>query len=49
MKVNGNGRAKVITPDEQRQLFSDGLTITGDRAVWQVWTMFPTQLCGSIN
>jgi integrase/recombinase XerD len=36
MKVNGNGRAKILTSDELRRLFSDGFTSDRDRALFGI-------------
>lgn len=34
MKVDGNGQAKILTPDEIHRLFSDGLLSARDRALF---------------
>ncbi len=36
MKVNGNGQGKVLTQDELRQLFSEGLITPRDRALFGI-------------
>jgi integrase/recombinase XerD len=36
MKVNGNGRAKILTSDELRRLFSDGFTTPRDRVLFGI-------------
>ncbi|MEH2057001.1 MAG: hypothetical protein V7K97_12745 [Nostoc sp.] len=36
MKVNGNGRGKILTSDELRRLFSDGFTSERDRALFGI-------------
>lgn len=36
MKVNGNGQAKVLTPDELRSLFTDGFLTVRDRAIFSI-------------
>jgi integrase/recombinase XerD len=36
MKVNGNGRAKILTSDELRRLFTDGFTSDRDRALFGI-------------
>lgn len=36
MKVNGNGQGKILTPDELRLLFTDGLRSSRDRALFGI-------------
>ena len=36
MKVNGNGQGKVLTPEELKQLFSEGLVNPRDRALFAI-------------
>ena len=36
MKVSGNGQGKILTPDELRLLFTDGLTTPRDRALFGI-------------
>jgi len=36
MKVNGNGQGKILTTDELRLLFTDGLTNPRDRALFGI-------------
>jgi len=36
MKVNGNGQGKILTPEELRLLFTDGLTNPRDRALFAI-------------
>lgn len=36
MKVSGNGQAKILTPDELRRLFTDGLRSHRDRALFGI-------------
>ncbi len=36
MKVNGNGQGKVLTQEELRQLFAQGLTSPRDRALYGI-------------
>lgn len=36
MKVAGNGQGKILTPDELRQLFTDGLRTPRDRALFGI-------------
>jgi integrase/recombinase XerD len=36
MKVNGNGQGKVLTQDELRQLFTEGLVTPRDRAIFGI-------------
>lgn len=36
MKVSGNGKAKILTPDELVRLFEEGLVTTRDRALFAI-------------
>jgi len=36
MKVNGNGQGKVLTQEELRRLFSEGLISPRDRALFAI-------------
>ena len=36
MKVNGNGQGKILTPEELRLLFTDGLVTPRDRALFGI-------------
>ena len=36
MKVDGNGQGKILTPDELRRLFTDGLRSPRDRALFGI-------------
>jgi integrase/recombinase XerD len=36
MKVAGNGQGKILTPEELRQLFTDGLRAERDRALFGI-------------